>query len=73
MLSMLSVEDRLALVLVDLLGFDAMESAESAEALRQRLSRARARCGVVSAEARCRCERQLAAKQAQGLSWQTRR
>lgn len=85
MLMMLSVEDRLALVLVELLGFDSVEGADiaevSAEAFRQRLARARARlgaflraqCGVVCAEARCRCERQLPAKRALGLSAHTQR
>jgi RNA polymerase sigma factor (sigma-70 family) len=79
MLLMLSREERLALVLVDLLGFEGPEAAAvaevSADAFRQRLSRARARlagflrarCGVVDGGAACRCERQLPAKQALGL------
>jgi RNA polymerase sigma factor (sigma-70 family) len=79
MLLMLSREERLALVLVDLLGFEGPEAAAVSEvshdAFRQRLSRARARlasflrarCGVVDAGAACRCERQLPAKQALGL------
>jgi len=80
MLMMLSREERLALVLVDLLGFDAAEAAGlvevSHDALRQRLSRARtrlgtfleARCGVANPEAKCRCEKQLPAKKSLGLT-----
>jgi RNA polymerase sigma factor (sigma-70 family) len=80
MLMMLGREERLALVLVDLLGFDGAEAATIVEvghdAFRQRLSRARARlsrflrerCGVVSEAAACRCDRQVPAKQALGLS-----
>lgn len=79
MLLMLNREERLALVLVELLGFDAAEAAEisetSHEAMRQRLSRARLRlgaflersCGVANAQAACRCEKQLAGKTASGL------
>lgn len=85
MVMMLSREERLAVVLVELLGFDAKEAAEvlevSHEALRQRLSRARARlggflqerCGVVNESAACRCDAQLAGKRALGLSLETQR
>ncbi len=80
MLLTLSRDERLALVLVDLLGLDAAEAAEVAEvsheAMRQRVSRARARlgaflqakCGVANPEAACRCERQLPGKKALGLT-----
>lgn len=73
-------DERLALVLVDLLGLDAAEAAEIAEvghdALRKRLSRARARleefmkakCGIANPAAPCRCDRQVAAKVAHGLT-----
>jgi len=83
MLMMLSLEDRLALVLVELLGFDGVEAALIAEvepdAFRQRLTRARARlssflqstCGLANEDARCRCERQLAALKTRGLSQTT--
>lgn len=79
MLLILSRDERLALVLVELLGFDAAEAATlcevSHEAMRQRLTRARLRlgsflqrsCGVANPEAACRCEKQLAAKKATGL------
>lgn len=80
MLLALGREERLALVLCDLLGFDGAEAAEiadtSQDAFRQRLSRARkklgefllARCGVVSEEASCRCAGQVAAKKSLGLT-----
>ncbi len=80
MLLTLSREERLALVLVDLLGFDAAEAADIAEvshdAMRQRLSRARTRlsaflqrtCGVANPDAACRCEKQVPAKKALGLT-----
>ncbi|MBX2800517.1 MAG: RNA polymerase sigma factor [Myxococcales bacterium] len=79
MLTILSVEQRLALVLVDLLGLNSNEAAEiagvTAPAFRKRLSRARERlaaflrqrCGVVEPSARCSCEAQLPAKRALGL------
>ena len=79
MLLMLSREERLAVVLVELLGFDGAEAAGIAgvshDAFRQRLSRARARlgafleskCGLVNEAAACRCERQVPAKQAMGM------
>lgn len=85
MLLFLSREERLALVLVDLLGFDGAEAAEIADvapaAFRQRLSRARARlsafleraCGEVNESARCRCERQVPGKKALGLSTEKQR
>ena len=78
MLLTLEREERLALVLVELLGFDAAEGAALCEsshaAFRQRLSRARARlgaflqarCGVVNDDAACQCARQLPAKTALG-------
>lgn len=80
MLSMLTVEQRLALVLVDLLGLNSAEAAQIAEipapTFRKRLSRARERlssflkasCGVVEPNARCSCEAQIPAKRAMGLS-----
>lgn len=80
MLLVLSREERLALVLVDLIGFDGAEAADVASVpaatFRKRLSRARARlgtflrahCGVVSPDAACTCARQVQAKQALGLS-----
>jgi RNA polymerase sigma factor (sigma-70 family) len=80
MLLTLTRDERLALVLVELIGFDAAEAAEVAEvsheAMRQRLSRARARlgaflsrrCGVVDPAAACRCERQLPARKSLGLT-----
>lgn len=80
MLLMLSVDQRLALVLVDLLGRDAVEAAAIVEvspaALRKRLSRARerlsaflvARCGVVSPDAACSCLGQVPAKRSLGMS-----
>lgn len=75
MLLSLSREDRLALVLVELLGLSSKEAAAVLEvtpaAFRQRLHRARdrlgtflaRRCGVAESSAPCRCERQVAAKQ----------
>lgn len=80
MLLVLNRDERLALVLVDLLGFTAAEAADIVEcehdAVRQRLSRARARlgrfleatCGVANDAAACRCDAQIAAKQALGLT-----
>ncbi len=74
MLMMLSPDERLALVLVELLGFDTLEAAAIAEvrpdALRQRLARGRARlvtfveahCGLARDDAACRCEAQVPAK-----------
>jgi RNA polymerase sigma factor (sigma-70 family) len=79
MLLMLSRDERLAVVLVELLGFDGAEAAVIAgvshDAFRQRLSRARTRlgsfleskCGLVNEAAACRCDRQLPAKQALGM------
>lgn len=79
MLQILSREERLALVLVDLLGFDGAEASDIVEtghdAFRQRLARARARlvaflearCGLVAEGAACSCARQLPAKKASGL------
>lgn len=76
MLLILGREERLALVLVDLLGFDASEAAAICEcahdALRQRLARSRARlsaflverCGEANPAAACHCERQIPAKSA---------
>lgn len=80
MLLVLSREERLALVLVDLIGFDGAEAASIVSVppatLRKRLSRARERlgtflrsnCGVVNPEAACTCARQVPAKRALGLS-----
>jgi RNA polymerase sigma factor (sigma-70 family) len=80
MLLFLSREERLSLVLVDLLGFDGAEAAEIVEishaAFRQRLARARSKlsaflesaCGEVNDSAPCRCERQVPAKKSLGLS-----
>jgi RNA polymerase sigma factor (sigma-70 family) len=82
MLMMLSRKERLALVLVDLLGFNSAEAAEVADvshdAFRQRLSRARSRlagfleaqCGLANESAPCRCERQIPGKMALGLTKQ---
>jgi hypothetical protein len=76
MLLLLSRSERIALVLVELLGFEGAEAAEIAEvsheALRQQLTRGRkklgdflrARCGLANEEAACRCEAQLPAKRA---------
>jgi DNA-directed RNA polymerase specialized sigma24 family protein len=78
MLLLLSREERIALVLVDLLGLDCAEAAvvasSSHDAFRQRLSRARARlgqflqarCGLSNESAACRCEKQVPAKKAIG-------
>jgi RNA polymerase sigma factor (sigma-70 family) len=80
MLVMLGRDERLALVLVDLLGFDGAQAADIAEvshdAFRQRLTRARtklggflrARCGVANEAAPCRCAGQVAAKHSLGLT-----
>lgn len=80
MLTMLTVEQRLALVLVDLLGLNSAEAAQivetTAPAFRKRLSRARERlgtflqnqCGVVDPTARCSCVAQIPAKRAMGMS-----
>ena len=80
MLLVLAREERLAIVLVDLLGFDGPEAATIAEvsddAFRQRLGRGRARlvaflqgqCGLVSESAPCRCERLLPLRVAKGLT-----
>jgi RNA polymerase sigma factor (sigma-70 family) len=80
MLLALSREERVALVLVEVLGLNAAEASEalevSHEALRQRLSRARGklesflveRCGVVSEQAACQCRKQVPAKRALGLT-----
>jgi len=79
MLLMLTREERLALVLVELLGFDGAEASaiteSSHDAFRQRLARARTRlgtflalkCGEASPTAACTCEGQLPAKTALGL------
>jgi RNA polymerase sigma factor (sigma-70 family) len=79
MLLALGRDERLALVLVEVLGLDAAEAAEVAEvshdALRKRLSRARerleaflkAKCGVADPSAPCRCDRQICAKQSLGM------
>jgi RNA polymerase sigma factor (sigma-70 family) len=78
MLSVLSREERLAVVLADILGLDSMTAAEIAgttpEAFRQRLARARGalkpileeRCGLVSPKNPCRCRGQVRAKRAVG-------
>lgn len=85
MLMMLSRDERLALVLVELLGFDGAEVAELLEighaAVRQRLARARARladflqarCGVANPAAACRCETQVAGLRALGRPVDRRR
>jgi RNA polymerase sigma factor (sigma-70 family) len=85
MVMMLGREERLALVLVDLLGFDGAEAAEmldvAHDTFRQRLSRARQRlgtflqqqCGVVNEAAACRCEKQVAGKKALGLTAERQR
>ncbi len=74
MLMTLSAEERMALVLVELVGLNAAQAAEIVEsthgAFRQRLSRARRRlseflrenCGLENPQAPCRCRRQIAAK-----------
>jgi len=78
MLAVLSREERLAVVLVDILGLESRVAAEvsetSAEAFRQRLSRARGRmkpiledrCGLVDPSNPCRCPTQVKAKRAVG-------
>jgi RNA polymerase sigma factor (sigma-70 family) len=75
MLMALDREQRLVLVLDSVFGLPSKQAAEvlglSAEAYRQRLSRARARldaftsrtCGLASEQAACRCEKQLPALQ----------
>lgn len=80
LLLVLSREERLAVILVDLLGFDGPEAAAvagvSPDALRQRLARARSRlgtflrtrCGVATPDAACSCARQGPAKRALGLT-----
>jgi len=80
MLLVLSREERLAVVLVDLIGFDGVEAAAIVSVppatLRKRLSRARSRlgaflrahCGVVNPDAPCSCARQVPGKQARGLT-----
>jgi RNA polymerase sigma factor (sigma-70 family) len=80
MLLILAREERLAIVLVELLGFDSAEAAEIAgvshDAFRQRLARARtrlgdylqSRCGVVNEQAACSCEKQVAAKRGRPLT-----
>lgn len=78
MLAVLSREERLAIVLVDILGLESAVGAEisevSPEAFRQRLSRARGRlrpilekrCGLVAPGNPCRCPAQVKAKRAVG-------
>lgn len=78
MLLLLSRPERIALILVEVLGASPGVGAEicavSPEAFRQRLSRARAklrpileeRCGLSSLKGSCRCPRQAAAKQLSG-------
>jgi RNA polymerase sigma factor (sigma-70 family) len=85
MLLMLTRDERLALVLVELLGFDAAEAADIADvshdSMRQRLSRARsklgnflqAKCGVVNADAACHCLKQVPGRRALGLTLGTQR
>lgn len=76
MLLMLTRQERIALVLVEMLGLEGNEAAEIAgvshDALRQQLTRGRkklgdflrARCGLANEAAACRCEAQLPAKRA---------
>ncbi len=78
MLLMLGREDRLALVLVEVLDFSAVEAARICAvehaAFRQRLHRAREKlvgflrreCGLVSPSAACHCSKQVAPKCATG-------
>jgi RNA polymerase sigma factor (sigma-70 family) len=78
MLAALSLEERLAVLLVELLGADDALGAQlcevSPEAFRQRLSRGRAklrpvleeRCGLSNPQAPCDCTRQACAKQKAG-------
>lgn len=85
MLLTLSREERLALVLTDVLGFEGAEAAAVAEtshdAFRQRVSRARTKlstflerkCGEVNPAAACACERQVPAKKALGLTAEKQR
>lgn len=85
MLMMLTPRERLSLVLVELLGFDAAAASLIMEcehdALRKQLSRARAKlatflsssCGLVNVAAACRCERQLPAKRMLGLDESSQR
>ena len=85
MLLTLSREERLALVLTDVLGFEGAEAAEIAEtshdAFRQRASRARTKlstflerkCGEVNPRAACSCERQVPGKKALGLTFEKQR
>lgn len=80
MLMMLSREERLAVVLAEVLELPGPQAAEVAEVsedtFRQRLSRGRARlskflearCGLVNEAAECRCDRQIPAKKVAGLS-----
>jgi RNA polymerase sigma factor (sigma-70 family) len=75
MLFALSRDERVAVLLVEVLGASDVEAAQmcevTPEALRQRLSRARAkmrpvleeRCGLIDASKPCRCDRQANAKQ----------
>jgi RNA polymerase sigma factor (sigma-70 family) len=79
MLLSLSREERLAVILADMLGATDIVGAELCEiappAFRQRLARGRAklrplleqRCGLTSPAHVCRCERQAAAKQRAGM------
>lgn len=79
MLLMLSRDERLAVVLIDVLGFDAAEAADIAEvthdAMRQRITRGRAtlanflraQCGIANPEAACTCDAQVTARRAVGL------
>jgi len=78
MLMTLSREERLAIVLVDILELDGPAAAQALEvsydAFRQRLARARQqlypfveqRCGLVNPAAACRCSRQIGARIATG-------
>jgi RNA polymerase sigma factor (sigma-70 family) len=78
MLRCLSLDERIALILVEMLGADDTVGAEilgiSRESFRQRLSRGRAklrpvledRCGLRNEANACRCARQAAAKQTLG-------
>lgn len=85
MLLALSRDERLAVILVEVLGADDPLGAEICEVapatFRQRLSRGRAklrpileeRCGIATPGARCDCARQAAAKQTLGIQGQTLR
>jgi RNA polymerase sigma factor (sigma-70 family) len=80
MLLALSAEERMAIVLAELLGADDATGAAlceiSIEAYRKRLSRARAalrpilaeRCGLADPALACRCERQARAKELAGIA-----